>query len=154
MGGVPWPAPGGAEFLGEFRTSRCLRAGFGRSDGCRATFGCFHPFERPNLARRCSSCPNHAREHGWVSESRPTTPRCLELARRRAGLGRSRSEKERAREGTRLRKSAPSREPSRARTLSGVGRARRSLASSGPAPSPVITERLPTDRVRPSQLAV
>lgn len=56
--------------------------------------------------------------------------------------------------GARPRKCALGREPAQARTILGVGRARWRLASSIPSPSPVITERLPTDRVRPSQLAV
>ncbi len=56
--------------------------------------------------------------------------------------------------GARPRKCAPGRELVQAKTIRGVGRARWRLASSVPSPSPVITERLPTDRVRPSQLAV
>ena len=47
--------------------------------------------------------------------------------------------------GARPRKCAPGREPAQAKTILGVGRARWRLASSVPSPSPVITERLPTD---------
>ena len=49
--------------------------------------------------------------------------------------------------GTGPSKSAPGREPAQTKTIRGVGRARWRLASSVPSPSPVITERLPTDRV-------
>lgn len=138
-----WRVSGGAALSGGFRTSRRYRACFERSDDCRATFRRFHPFEHPNLARRRSGCLEPAREHGWVSGTHPATLRCPELAWRRAGLGRAGPSR-----------SAPGRESAQARILPGAGRARRSLASSVPSPSPVITERLPTDRVRPSQLAV
>lgn len=68
-----------------------------------------------------------------VSGIRPATPRCPNPAR-----------------GSAL----PGGNPPKQKPSGGVGRARWHLAPSVPSPSPVITERLPTDRVRPSQLAV
>ena len=97
--------------------SVCLR--------CRAGFG-RSPRSRATSGRSApSERPNPAR--GSSS--------CPNLARERRGVW-NRPEQERSREGTRPNKNHP-----------GVGRARWRLASSVPSPSPVITERLPTDRV-------